>query len=141
MTASSGYLEAIREALAGLGPTTVKRMFGGAGIWADGVMFALIIDDVLHLKADERTRGAFEAKGLGPFSYAKKTGQVAVMSYWRAPERLIDDPDEMVAWARTALRVAKDKAAQKVARAAVSRRGVAKTKTGRTSAARRKHGN
>lgn len=97
----------LEELLAPLGPVAIRRMFGGGGIFLDGLMFGLVIDNVLYLKADESTRVAFEAEGLAPFTYEKKGGQTTVMSYWRAPERLIDEPDEMLAWARAALAVAR----------------------------------
>lgn len=113
MTASAGFLELLKDVLAGLGPVTMRRMFGGAGVYADGVMFGLVEDDALYLKADETTRRAFEDEGQGPFVYAGATGPVTVMSLWRTPERLYDDPDEMVAWARRALGVARTLAARK----------------------------
>jgi DNA transformation protein len=90
----------------------MRRMFGGAGIYADGVMFGLIADDTLYLKANDETKRNFEAEGLGPFVY-EGGGRTVAMSYWRIPERLLDDPDEMVAWARIALGVAQRAAAAK----------------------------
>ncbi len=96
----------------GLGPVSMRRMFGGAGIYADGVMFGLIADDTLYLKANDETKRNFEAEGLGPFVY-EGGGRTVAMSYWRIPERLLDDPDEMVAWARIALGVAQRAAAAK----------------------------
>ncbi len=106
MTASASFIAQLIESLAGLGPVTIKRMFGGAGVYADGVMFGLIADDVLFLKADDASKAAYEAEGLGPFVYDGKSKPIT-MSYWRAPERLHDDPDAMVAWARIALAVAR----------------------------------
>lgn len=112
MPVSSSFIAHLTECLSGLGPVTIKRMFGGAGVYCDGVMFGLIDDDVLFLKADDTSKAAFEAEGLGPFVYDGK-GKPITMSYWRAPERLSDDPDEMVAWARAALDVARRAAAGK----------------------------
>lgn len=97
----------IEELLAPLGPVVVKRMFGGGGIFLDGLMLGLVIEDALYLKADEVNRAAFEAEGLQPFAYDKKGGKTTVMSFWRAPERLLDEPDEMVVWAREALAAAR----------------------------------
>lgn len=97
----------IEELLAPLGPVVIKRMFGGGGIFLDGLMLGLVIEDVLYLKADEVNRAAFEAEGLQPFAYEKKGGKTTVMSFWRAPERLLDEPDEMVAWAREAFAAAR----------------------------------
>ena len=112
MSASEGFVELLKDTMRGLGPMSVRRMFGGAGIYADGVMFGLIADDTLYLKADEKTKCDFEAEGLGPFVY-ESGGRTIAMSYWRIPERLLDDPDEMAAWARTALGVAQRAAAAK----------------------------
>lgn len=105
MTASTAFLGLVTDAMRGLGPVTVKRMFGGAGIYAGGVMIGLVADDVLYLKADDTTKTSFEAEGLGPFVYDGKSKPIS-MSYWRVPERLYDDPDEMAEWARRALAVA-----------------------------------
>ena len=89
-----------------------KRMFGGVGIFRDELMFGLVADDVLHLKADEQTIAAFEAEGCGPFVYEGK-GRMTTMPYWRVPERLFDEPEEFAQWAEAAfavaLRVAKAK--------------------------------
>jgi DNA transformation protein len=78
-------------------------MFSGFGIFSDGTMFALVVRGVLYLKADAQTVPAFEAEGQGPFSYMAKGRKRASMSYWRAPDRLYDDPDELAVWARDAL--------------------------------------
>jgi DNA transformation protein len=82
-------------------------MFGGAGIYADGVMFGLVASGVIYLKADAQNVGAFEREGLAPFTYATKNGTHGVMSYRRMPERLYDDPEELAAWARDALAAAR----------------------------------
>jgi DNA transformation protein len=116
MTASDGFIDFVKDLLGPLGPITVRRMFGGAGIFRDGVMFALIVDDTLYFKADDSSRGSFEAEGLAPFSYHTKNGRNTIMSYWRCPDRLFDDPDEMAAWARQALAAARRSANSKPAR-------------------------
>jgi DNA transformation protein and related proteins len=112
MAASDGFIELLKHSLGGLGPVSVRRMFGGAGVYADGLMFELIVDDTFYLKADDETKHAFEAEGLAPFVY-HGSGRTVAMSYWRIPERLLDDPDELAGWARTALGVARRKAAPK----------------------------
>jgi DNA transformation protein and related proteins len=96
----------LEEMLSPLGPVVVKRMFGGGGIFLDGLMFGLIAGGTLYLRADENTRAIFEAEGMRPFAYQKKAGQTTIMSYWRAPERLLDEPDELVDWARQAFSAA-----------------------------------
>ncbi len=106
MTATDGYIDFLKDQLAGLGSVTVRRMFGGAGVYCHGVMFGLIADDTLYLKADGASRTDFEAEGMEPFTYQAKDGRNTVMSYWRAPERLYDEPEEMLAWAGKALAVA-----------------------------------
>jgi DNA transformation protein and related proteins len=105
MVVSNGFLDLVRELLGPLGHITVKKMFGGASIYADGTLFALVDDDVLYLKADDATKVRYESEGLKPFTYEGQTGPVS-MSYWRAPERLYDEPDDMIEWAREAIRVA-----------------------------------
>jgi len=106
VSTSAEFLDFITEQMAGFGPVTARRMFGGAGIFRDGVMFALIAGEVLYLKADDTTKARFEAEGLGPFTYATSRESRTVMSYWRAPSRCLDDPDEMTDWCRAAFAVA-----------------------------------
>ena len=97
----------IRELFRAFGPVEVRRMFGGAGLYAGGTMFAILDDGVIYLKADERSAAAFEREDLPPFTYATKDGKRAIMSYRRMPDRLYDDPDELVAWANDALAAAR----------------------------------
>ena len=98
--------DAIRDLFAGFGPVDVRRMFGGVGVFADGRMMALVSRDVIYLKADSATIPQFEREGQAPFSYATKNGEHKLTSYWRMPERLYDDPDELARWARDAHAVA-----------------------------------
>ena len=111
-----GYLT---ELFSGFGPVTVRRMFGGAGVFADGLMIALVVDGVIYLKADDSIVPLFEREGLAPFSYKTKDGKRTLKSYWRMPERLYDEPDELAEWARLALAAAR--------RAAPARRQDAKS--------------
>jgi len=106
VSTSSEFLEFITEQMVDFGPVSVRRMFGGAGIFRDGLMFALVINEVLYFKADAQTQPAFEAEGLGPFTYATKNHPRTVMSYWRAPALCLDDSDEMTRWCREAFTVA-----------------------------------
>jgi DNA transformation protein and related proteins len=105
--------DTIQELFAVFGGVTVRRMFGGAGLYADGVMFGLISDGQIYLKTGPATAKDFEREGGAPFEYGTKTGKRAVMSYWRLPDRLYDDPDALAEWARTALSVAHGCAAAK----------------------------
>ncbi|MCK9917663.1 TfoX/Sxy family protein [Microbacteriaceae bacterium K1510] len=104
----------IRDLFREFGAVQIRRMFGGAGLWADDVMFALITRDVIYLKADDESIAAFEAENCSPFSYTTKNGRHTLTSYWRLPERLYDDPEELAVWARRAAAVARTKAAGKV---------------------------
>jgi DNA transformation protein len=88
------------------GPVTIRRMFSGFGISADGTNFALALRGGLYLRADAETIPRFEAEGSKPFQYQTRTKTVTVASYWQLPERLYDDPEELTGWARAALAAA-----------------------------------
>lgn len=103
---ASGFQSYLEDLLAPLGGVRMRRMFGGLGVYCHGVMFALVSDDVLYLKADDMTRGAFEAEGGTPFRYEAR-GRSVTMSYWRPPERLFDEPDEFREWALAAVAAAR----------------------------------
>ena len=105
MAVSKEFLEFLSEQLEGFGPVDVKRMFGGAGIFREGLMFGLVADECLYLKVDDDTKADFEHEGSGPFLY-DKNGKVMEMSYWLLPERLYDEPEEFTEWARRAFSVA-----------------------------------
>ena len=98
--------ESLRDLFAAFGPIDVRRMFGGAGVFVGDRMIALVSREVIYLKADAETIPAFEREGLAPFSYATKNGEHKLTSYWRMPDRLYDDPEELARWARTAHAVA-----------------------------------
>jgi DNA transformation protein len=97
----------IAELFSVFGPVAVRRMFSGAGVFADGLMIALVVDGVVYLKTDEHTVAEFEREGLSPFSYKMKHGTRTLNSYWRMPERLYDDPDELAGWAYRAFEAAR----------------------------------
>ncbi len=98
----------IRELFAPFRQVAVKRMFGGAGLYADGLMFALEFDGVIYMRADAESISDFEREGSAPFVYplAKRRPGHASQHFWRLPERLYDDPDELAAWAGRALAIA-----------------------------------
>jgi DNA transformation protein and related proteins len=120
------------DLFADFGPVTIRRMFSGFGISADGVNFALALRGGLFLRADEQTVPLFQAEGSEPFQYQTRAKTVTVGSYWQLPERLYDDPEELTGWARAALAAAQRaalrkppkvrKAAKKVARKAPRKR-------------------
>jgi DNA transformation protein len=106
MPVSAAYKAFVKDLLSDFGPISIRNMFSGAGIYVDGVIFAIIFDDTLYLKADEVFTGAFAAEGKGPFTYRRKGRAPVAMPYWEVPERLLDDPEELVTWARRAHAVA-----------------------------------
>jgi DNA transformation protein and related proteins len=97
------FIAFLTDQLTSLGRVTTRRMFSGAGVYCEGVIFALILRDVVYFKVDDGNRAAYEAEGSTPFSYEAKGRQVEIGSYWRVPERLFDDPDDMLEWGRAAL--------------------------------------
>jgi len=105
MTVSAHYLEYVLDQLASFAKVTPRRMFGGVGLYADGLFFALI-DDSLYFKVDDSNRPDFLARGCRAFTYEKTKGRVVSMGYYQVPEDVLDDPDELKVWARKALAVA-----------------------------------
>ena len=105
MSASPEFCEHVTDLLSGFGPVSIRRMFGGAGLFRDGLMFALIVNDTLYVKVDETTRAGFEAEGMGPSTYPRK-GETAALGYYQAPEAAMDDPDVLRDLARDAFAVA-----------------------------------
>ena len=101
------------DLFADFGPVTIRRMFSGFGISADGTNFALALRGGLYLRADEQTIPQFEAEGSKPFQYQTSAKTVTVNSYWQLPERLYDDPEELTGWARAALSAAQRAALRK----------------------------
>ena len=98
MPLSPGFTEYALELLAGVGRIEAKRMFGGGGIYRNGVMFALLDDDALYVRVDDRLQADLKAQGSVPWVYSmKRDGAVRDMGYWRMPETAADDPDEAVA--------------------------------------------
>ena len=113
MVASDAFAEFLREQLAPLGRVTMRRMFGKTGVFSDGLMFVMVTNDTLYFRVDDHNRAAFkEAASFPPLSYEKK-GCTIDLSFWRAPERLFDEPDELVTWARAALAAARRVAAKR----------------------------
>ncbi len=95
----------LKEVLEPFGPVQARRMFGGLGLYHAGLMFALVADDVLYLKADEASARYFEALDLPRFSYEKR-GKTVSLSYFMAPAEMFDDPDAARTWAARAYEAA-----------------------------------
>jgi DNA transformation protein and related proteins len=101
--------DAIAEMFSAYGPVQTKRMFSGFGLYAEGVCFCMVLrGGEFYFKADESNIPRFEADGCKPFSYSqRRSGKVVtVNSFWRMPDRLHDDPDELADWTRQAVAVA-----------------------------------
>ncbi|MGB2593497.1 MAG: TfoX/Sxy family protein [Pseudolabrys sp.] len=105
--------EFIHDLFQSFGAVSVRRMFGGAGLFADGVMFGLVSGGQIYLKVDATMVPCFEHEQCKPFEYSTKNGKRALTSYWRLSDRLYDDADELARWARRALAAARRGAAVK----------------------------
>lgn len=114
-SAPSPFVAHVLDLLGPLGDVRARRMFGGHGIYRDDLMFGLVADDVLYLKVDDENRGDFEARGLGPFEYAKQ-GRTQHIAYHQAPEDALEDAEMLIAWSRRAWEAAVRAAAKKSAR-------------------------
>jgi DNA transformation protein len=101
MPLSPGFSDYVLELLTGFGRVQAKRMFGGAGLFRDGVMFGLLLNDVVYFRVDEALAVDLKEQGSAPWVYTRN-GKPREMSYWRMPETAADDPDEAVAIARRA---------------------------------------
>lgn len=102
MPPSESYLDYVKDLFSSFGEITIRKMFGGAGVYCDGAIFALIAEDELWFKVDDVTRVEFEAAGLKPFE-VEMNGKVGTMSYYNVPEGIFDDNDELRHWTFMAL--------------------------------------
>lgn len=101
MNKESDFADYIVEITQSIGPVYSKRMFGGYGIFLEGLMFGLIADKTLYLKLDKESKNDFTAIGLEAFSY-NKNGKEMKMSYFQAPEEALEDLEVMNFWANKA---------------------------------------
>ena len=123
MAKRNEFVEHVVETMRLFGPVEAKRMFGVVGLYHRGAIFALVGVDALYLKADDESRGAFEALDLEPFTFRMK-GEEIVTSYYRAPDETLESPDVMLDWARRGYGAALRAAARKkrIPRKAVARK-------------------
>ena len=105
--------EWVHEHFAAVGPIQIKPMFGAAAVYSEGLIFALLDDGGVWLKADEENEAALRAAGSSQFTYSMKDGQIMPMAYWSLPDAAIDDPDEAAHWARLSIAAAVRKAAKR----------------------------
>jgi DNA transformation protein and related proteins len=122
MANTPGFVEHILELASPAGRGAARAMFGGHGVYVDGTIVAIIIDDVLYFKTDERTRSAFVDLGLEPFRYESKDGAIHTTSYFRAPEEALENAAAMKEWLRRALDAALRSAARNPRKEAKQRR-------------------
>ncbi|HXW20503.1 MAG TPA: TfoX/Sxy family protein [Roseiarcus sp.] len=134
--------EALKELFEPFAAVSVRRMFSGYGVYADGLCFALNLRGGVFLKADGLTEARFIAAGSEPFVYEGRRGAVTVMSYWRLLPSAYDDPDELKMWCGLAFEAARrgaaikaDKAARRIAKAGAPPPEIGKQKGKRRLAA------
>jgi len=139
MPLSPGYSDYILELLTGFGRVEAKRMFGGAGLYRDGVMFAILDDDAAFFRVDDALQAEMEAQGSVPWVYSMKSdGSIRSMGYWRMPETAADDPDEAVALAKRSFAAAITHKAVRAKKAPTKKAAKKKTPTKATAKARAK---
>jgi len=124
---SAEFAEHLHDLFGALGPVQTKRMFGGAGVYLDDAMFALVIEDSIYMKADPDLAKAYAEAGSTPFFYDTSDGGRTIAGLMSLPDSALDDPDEALEWARRSLVPAELAAAQK--RAAKARKTAKKAKT------------
>jgi DNA transformation protein len=108
MPVTDGFVAFVLEQLDAVGPIMPKRMFGGVGLYAGDLFFALLAGDVLYLKADDSTRAALEAAGGRPFEpYPDRPRATGTMRYYSVPAAILEDGDELTAWAKQSVAVAR----------------------------------
>lgn len=105
MPVSPEYRAFVLESLGRVAPVTSRAMFGGVGIYSDGLFFALVDDDAVYLKVDDSNRGDFEAAGMGPFRPYGESGEA--MRYFELPAELLEDADRLRPWVEKAVEVAR----------------------------------
>lgn len=103
MAKRSEFVDYIQEMLGSQRPVTARAMFGGFGLYRDGLMCALVADDTLYLKTDDANRADFERADSEAFIFTAKDGKQAAMSYWRLPESALEDADELAQWMDSAM--------------------------------------
>jgi DNA transformation protein and related proteins len=126
------------DLFAEFGPVTIRKMFSGFGISADGTNFALALRSGLYFRADEASIPQFEAEGSKPFQYQTRAKAVTVNSYWELPARLFDDSEELSVWARTALAAAQRAAMKKRPKARNAVKGATRKAAATKAAAKKK---
>jgi len=126
------------DLFADFGPVTIRKMFSGFGISADGTNFALALRAGLYFRADEQSIPHFEAEGSKPFQYQTRAKTVTVNSYWQLPARLFDDSEELADWAKAALAAAQRAALRKRPKARKAAKAAGKKVAAKKAVAKKK---
>ena len=105
MSVSNSFLEYILDQLSEWGNVTIRRMFGGAGLYRDGKMFALVANDVVYLKVDETNKDKYLAAGSSPLK--PFPGRPTILSYFEIPPDILEDEEELIEWAEESLSIQK----------------------------------
>jgi len=113
MVASTEFAAFLRDQLVPLGHVTMRRMFGKTGVFCEGVMFGMVTENILYFRVDSQNRATFKEAVSFPSLNYMKNGRTIDLSFWRAPERLFDEQEELIAWARAALAAAHRVAARR----------------------------
>lgn len=111
MARPAAFFDFALALFSGWAPVSLKRMFGGAGLYREGRMFGLIADDQIYLKVNDQTRDQFAAAGSRPFIFTGKSGKGIAMSYFSLPDAALDDAETLRQWADLAWRAAQAGAA------------------------------
>jgi DNA transformation protein len=109
MAISDEFVNYVVDQLDNWADVTVRKMFGGAGLYCDGIIFAVIADDVAYLKVDDSNREDFIKAGSAPFNPYQEKDKTIVMSYYEIPVDVLEDPEQLAKWAQRSLAIARKK--------------------------------
>ena len=138
MSTDADFVAYVLELVQPLGRCSARKMFGGYGLYGDGLMFGLVFDGRLFLKVDDIDKPEFVAAGCGPFVYQGHDKPIE-MSYWTVPESALESSEDMAPWARRAMAAALRKAnAKPAARKSVSKKAAAKKSARKTTVTKKR---
>ena len=121
MANTPDFIAHVLELMRPDGRASARAMFGGHGLYLDGLIVGIVVADVLYLKTDDETRPLYIKRSLEPFCYTTREGKAHAMSYHRAPDEAVEGPDAMREWLRPALGAALRNAQKKPRTAALRR--------------------
>jgi DNA transformation protein len=109
MGVSDEFVDYVVEQLSGWGEVSVRRMFGGAGLYREGTMFCVLADDAAYLKVDDSNRDEFLRAGSAPFEPYPDKIKTTIRTYYEIPAEVLENPDELTRWAQRSWLVARKK--------------------------------